>query len=75
MNKAAGLELAVRAWWSGQAVGKEADWLKKASVGAGAYARLLRCGIPERVLQSGVQLGQAHLNGLVSTFHTVEVTL
>ena len=56
--EAAGLELAVRAWWRGQAVGKEAAWLKKASGGAGAYGRLLRCGIPERVLQSGVQLGQ-----------------
>lgn len=62
--EAAGLELAVRAWWRGAKSGcgrKEAAWLRKTAHGGvmgGAHDRLLRCGIPERVLHSGVQLGQ-----------------
>ncbi|CAJ1368235.1 unnamed protein product [Effrenium voratum] len=67
--EAAGLELAVRAWWRGVpgrgATRREDAWLKKNVAGGvrgGAPARLLRCGIPERVLQSGVQLGQVLAN-------------
>eukprot|EP00435_Cladocopium_sp_Y103_P025918 s1141_g6.t1 len=62
--EAAGLELAVRAWWRGARSGcgsKEVAWLRKTAHGGvvgGAHDRLLRCGIPERVLHSGVQLGQ-----------------
>mmetsp|Transcript_52232 Transcript_52232/g.121951 ORF Transcript_52232/g.121951 Transcript_52232/m.121951 type:complete len:630 (+) Transcript_52232:100-1989(+) len=63
--EAAGLELAVRTWWKGapgRRTPKEDSWLKKNAAGglqAGAHQRLQRGGIPESVLRSGVQLGQA----------------
>eukprot|EP00931_Biecheleriopsis_adriatica_P002047 TRINITY_DN10266_c0_g3_i1.p1 TRINITY_DN10266_c0_g3~~TRINITY_DN10266_c0_g3_i1.p1 ORF type:complete len:676 (+),score=153.71 TRINITY_DN10266_c0_g3_i1:1-2028(+) len=70
--EAAGLELAVSGWWSG-APGrprgrsrkrKEDVWLQNTVAGglqSGAHHQLLRSGIPEHVVQSGVQLGQALL--------------
>jgi len=63
--EAAGLELAVRTWWRGapgRRTQREDAWLQKNAAGgvqAGAHQRLMRCGIPESVLRSGVQLGQA----------------
>eukprot|EP00438_Fugacium_kawagutii_P025387 Skav207375 [mRNA] locus=scaffold2496:44808:55787:+ [translate_table: standard] len=75
--QAAGLELVVRAWWRGARQGsgrKEVAWLKKTASGGvmgGAHDRLLRCGIPERVLHSGVELGQvlAQDKGVTKNWH------
>lgn len=77
--EAAGLELVVRAWWRGARSGcgpKETAWLRKTASGGvmgGAHDRLLRCGIPERVLHSGVELGHvlAQDKGVTKNWHDV----
>lgn len=64
---AAGLEVAVRAWWRGtpgrvkhsHPSRQEDDWLRSTlaeSTHSSAKSRLLRCGIPERVLEGGAEL-------------------
>jgi len=65
--EAAGLEVAVRSWWRGapgrgERIRRQEDaWLRIACAGGvanGARQRLLESGIPNRVIEGGIQLGQ-----------------
>lgn len=61
--EAVGLEVAVRAWWRGAPgrCGREEDWLRNTVAGgvvSGNLARLLRAGVPDRVIRGGLELGQ-----------------
>lgn len=64
--EAAGLEVAVRSWWGsvagrgGQRRRAEDAWLRTTvagGLGSGARAKLLRAGVPERVVEGGLELG------------------
>lgn len=65
--EAAGLEVAVRAWWHGasgrrrRSSGHEDAWIRTVAAGGlagGAKVRLLRSGIPDVVLEGGLQLAK-----------------